>query len=114
MASVTIAEAGAEVLGICESGAVSGWARQVGGAVQSPRKGLDAVGYVRTMLAHRIAYRQRTVVTAITGRGQVESVTTARLDASGHLVAGSVAGFRQPGHQRRAAGQSARLRGLAG
>ena len=81
-----LAEAGAEVLGICEANAVSGWVRQLGGAVQSPAKGLDAVGYVRTLLAHRIAYRQRTVVTAIEGRGQVESVTTARLDAAGHLV----------------------------
>lgn len=84
-----LAEAGAQVLGICEANAVTGWVRQLGGAVQSPAKGLDAVGYVRTLLAHRIAYRQRTVVTAIGGRGQVESVTTARLDAAGHLVPGS-------------------------
>lgn len=84
-----LAEAGAEVLGICESGAVTGWARQVGGAVQSPRKGLDAVGYVRTMLAHRIPYRQRTVVTAIGGTDHVESVTTARLGRDGLIVPGS-------------------------
>ena len=84
-----LAEAGAEVLGICEANAVTGWARQLGGAVQSPRKGLDAVGYVRTMLAHRIAYRQRTVVTAIGGTDQVESVTTARVDGEGRVVAGT-------------------------
>ncbi|GAB2570172.1 FAD-dependent oxidoreductase [Microlunatus antarcticus] len=84
-----LAEAGAEVLGICEANAVTGWVRQLGGAVQSPAKGLDAVGYVRTMVAHRIPYRQRTVVTAIGGRDAVESVTTSRLDAQGRLVAGS-------------------------
>ena len=84
-----LAQAGAEVLGICEANVVTGWVRQLPGAVQSPGKGLDAVGYVRTMLAHRIPYRQRTVVTAIGGRDQVESVTTARLDAAGRLVPGS-------------------------
>ena len=84
-----LAEAGAEVLGICEANAVSGWARQLGGAVQSPRKGLDAVGYVRTMVTHRIGYRQRTVVTAIGGTDQVESVTTARVDGEGRVVAGT-------------------------
>ncbi len=84
-----LAQAGAEVLGICEANALTGWARQLRGAVQSPGKGLDAVGYVRTMLAHRIPYRQRTVVTAIGGQDAVESVTTARLDARGRVVAGS-------------------------
>ena len=84
-----LAEAGAEVLGICEANALTGWARQVGGAVQTPAKGLDAVGYVRTMLAHRIPYRQRTVVTSIGGTDAVESVTTARLDAAGRLLPGS-------------------------
>ncbi|HEY0240979.1 MAG TPA: FAD-dependent oxidoreductase, partial [Friedmanniella sp.] len=84
-----LAQAGAAVLGICEANALTGWLRQLRGAVQSPGKGLDAVGYVRTMLAHRIPYRQRTVVTAIGGRDVVESVTTARLDARGALVPGS-------------------------
>ena len=84
-----LAEAGAEVLGICEANPVSGWARQLRGAVQTPGKGLDAVGYVRTLLAHRIPYRQRTVVTSIGGRDAVESVTTARLDAQGRPVPGS-------------------------
>ena len=84
-----LAEAGAEVLGICEANAVTGWVPQLGGAVQSPAKGLDAVHYVRTLLAHRIAYRQRTVVTAVHGHEAVESVTTARLDREGRLVPGS-------------------------
>ena len=84
-----LAQAGAEVLGVCEANALTGWARQLRGAVQSPGKGLDAVDYLWTMLAHRIPYRQRTVVTAIDGRDAVESVTTARLDAHGRFVAGS-------------------------
>lgn len=84
-----LAGAGAEVLGICEANALTGWARQLRGAAQTPGKGLDAAGYVWTMLAHRIPYRQRTVVTAIEGDGAVESVTTARLDARGGFVPGS-------------------------
>lgn len=87
--AVGLAQGGAEVLGVCEANAVTGWVRQLRGAVQSPGKGLDAVGYVRTMLAQRIPYRQRTVVTAIGGSDVVESVTTARLDARGGLVPGS-------------------------
>ncbi len=84
-----LAGAGAEVLGICEANALTGWVRQLGGAVQSPGKALDGVGYARTMLAHRIAYRQRTVVVAIGGTAAVESVTTARVDASGRVVPGT-------------------------
>ena len=84
-----LAEAGAEVLGICEANALTGWARHLRGAVQSPGKGLDAVGYARTMLAHRVPYRQRTVVTAIGGTDAVESVTTARVDAAGRVLPGT-------------------------
>ena len=84
-----LAEAGAEVVAVCEANAVSGWLRQLGGAVRSPGKGLDAVGYVRSMLAHRVPYRQRTVVTAIAGTGSVECATTARVDADGRVVPGS-------------------------
>lgn len=84
-----LAEAGAEVLGICEANAVTGWLGQLRGAVQSPRKGLDAVGYARALLAHRIPYAQRTVVTAITGTTAVESVTTTRVDRDGRAVPGT-------------------------
>ena len=84
-----LAEAGAEVLAVCEANALTGWTRQLRGAVQSPGKGLDAVGYARTMLAHRIPYRQRTVVTRIDGTDAVESVTVGRLDRDGRVVPGS-------------------------
>ena len=84
-----LAEAGAEVVGICEAAAVTNWARHLGGALQVPAKGLEGVAYAREMLKHRIPYRTRTAVVAIHGDLQVDAATIADLDATGKIVDGS-------------------------
>jgi NADP-dependent aldehyde dehydrogenase len=80
-----LADAGAEVVAICEAGSFTGWARTPLGAVAVPSKALEAVEYAATLARHRIPLRTRTAVTGISGDGHVESVTLGRLDRHGHL-----------------------------
>lgn len=84
-----LAEAGAQVVGVCEAGAVSSWLKHLGGAMQVPAKGVEGASYAATMLKHRIPYWTRTAVTAIDGQTEVESATVADLDPDGRVVPGS-------------------------
>ena len=83
-----LAAAGAEVVAVAEANVLRGWLRQAGGAARTPAKARDAAGYARAMLAHRIPYRTRTVVTKILGDEQVRGVRTGMLDRDGRLVPG--------------------------
>jgi D-hydroxyproline dehydrogenase subunit alpha len=80
-----LAEAGAEVVAICEAGSPTGWARSPVGAAAVPSKALEAARYAAGLARHRIPYRTRTVVTAVHGDDQVTSVGLGRLDRRGHL-----------------------------
>ncbi|NYI76802.1 FAD-dependent oxidoreductase [Nocardioides panzhihuensis] len=80
-----LAEAGAEVVAVCEAGSLSGWARRPLGAAAVPSKALEAVEYAALLARHRIPYRMRTVVTAIHGETEVGSVGLGRLDRNGRL-----------------------------
>jgi NADPH-dependent 2,4-dienoyl-CoA reductase/sulfur reductase-like enzyme len=84
-----LVQAGADVVEICEAGAVSSWVRHLGGAVQVAAKGLEAAGYAWQLIRHRIPYHTRTAVVAIHGDEEVQAVTIARLDANGRVVAGT-------------------------
>lgn len=82
-----LAEAGAEVVAVCEAGSLTGWARSPINAASMPSKGIEAAEYAVAMARHRIPYRTRTVVTAVHGDDQVASVSLGRLDRHGHLRA---------------------------
>ena len=84
-----MAAAGVEVVGICEAGTLTAWAKQVGGAAQVPAKGLEGLGYAKAMIKHRIPYWTRTAVMAIHGDQAVQGVTIAKLDARGRVKSGS-------------------------
>lgn len=84
-----LAEAGAEVLTICEAGAVRSWLPHIGAASQVPSKGIEGAQYVALMAKHRIPYRSRTIVKAIHGDTCVEAVTTSKVDASGNTIPGT-------------------------
>lgn len=81
-----LADAGAEVLAVCEANGLSGWARHAGAVARVPGKIVEGVGYAASALRHRIPYRTRTAVTRIdpdasgTRAGRVE---LRRLDADG-------------------------------
>lgn len=86
-----LAQAGAEVVGICDTAAPTGWLPQLRGAVQVPAKGLEAVEYAALLARHRIPYWPRTAITAINGADEVRSVTVAKVDSAGRA---------RPGRQR--------------
>lgn len=81
--AVGLAHAGAHVVAICESGALTGWAKNVIGAVQMPSKGLEGVEYATALARHRIPYKLRTIVSAVEGQGEVETATLTKVDAQG-------------------------------
>lgn len=84
-----LAEAGAEVIAICEAGAIRNWLPHLGAASQVPSKGIEGVEYAALMAKHRIPYRSRTIVKTIHGENFVEAVTTSKVDASGALISGT-------------------------
>lgn len=84
-----LADAGVEVVAVCEANALSRWAATPLRALQEPGKLLEGVGYAGTFVRGRIPYRTRTIVAEVRGHGRVESVVTARVDAAGRIRAGS-------------------------
>jgi NADPH-dependent 2,4-dienoyl-CoA reductase/sulfur reductase-like enzyme len=83
--ATALAQAGVEVAAVCEAGSPTGWFRTPVGAAAVPSKVLEAAQYAAAMVRHRIAYRTRTVVTAVHGDDHVTSVSLGRLDHHGHL-----------------------------
>lgn len=88
-----LAEAGAEVIAICEAADLSGWAKNIFGAVQMPSKGIEGVEYAAKLLKHRIPYTVRSAITRIDGDTEVQSVEVSRLTVDGRVKAGSVKRF---------------------
>jgi D-hydroxyproline dehydrogenase subunit alpha len=87
--AIGLAEAGAEVVGICEAAAVSSWLPQLGRAVRVPSKGIEAVEYAAKLGRNRVPFWTRTVVTAIGGADEVRSVSVARVDGMGRVRPGT-------------------------
>ncbi|KAA9394905.1 FAD-dependent oxidoreductase [Kocuria coralli] len=87
--AVGLAEAGAEVVAICEAGNLTGWAKNVTGAVQVPSKGVEGAEYAKALVKHRIPYKTSTAVTRIDGDGQVQSAVLTALDRRGRPRSGS-------------------------
>ena len=90
--AVGLAEAGADVVGICEAGSVTGWLPQWRGAARAPAKAFEATGYAARLARHRVPYRTRTAITTIHGSTEVAAVDIAGLDDAGRV---------RPGTQRR-------------
>lgn len=81
-----LAQAGAEVVAVCEASAViAGWARTPRGALAMPQKAIEGTEYAYQLARHRIPYRTRTVVTAVHGSDRVASATLARLGRDGRI-----------------------------
>lgn len=84
-----LARAGADVAAVCEANAPTRWLRHPFGALEQPSKLLEGIEYSTVFLRHRIPLRLRTIVSAVQGRDHVESVTTARVDHDGAVIAGT-------------------------
>lgn len=80
-----LAEAGADVVAICESGSPGGWARTPVRSVAVPSKAFEAVAYTVQLARHRVPYRTRTVITQVHGEHEAARVSLGRLDRHGRL-----------------------------
>ncbi|MDT0444763.1 NAD(P)/FAD-dependent oxidoreductase [Streptomyces johnsoniae] len=87
-----LAEAGAQVLAVCEAARPTRWLRHPLDASRAPAKALEGAGYAAALLRHRVPYLTRTAVTHVHGDDEVNGVTLERIDGSGRVV---------PGHERR-------------
>lgn len=83
-----LAEAGAEVVAVCEAGSVRGWLPHLRSVAAVPAKVLEGAHYGRALARHRIPYRTRTVVTEILGSDGVRGVRTERIAADGAVQPG--------------------------
>lgn len=84
-----LAEAGVEVVEVCDANALSRWAATPLRALQEPGKLWEGVQYARTFVRHRVPLRTRTVVTAVRGTGRASAVDIAKVDARGRIRPGT-------------------------
>lgn len=80
-----LADAGADVAAICESGSPTGWVRTPMRSIAVPSKAYEAVTYTAQLARHRVPYRTRTVITRVHGEHEVDRVSLSRLDRRGRL-----------------------------
>jgi D-hydroxyproline dehydrogenase subunit alpha len=84
-----LSASGAEVVGLFEANGFVGYARHPGTLAANTGKLVEGAGYASQLARGRVPVRIRHAVIAAQGTDHLESVTVARLDASGHVVAGS-------------------------
>ena len=84
-----LARRGTTVLGVHDANRASRWLRHPGVLASHPAKLLEGLGYAGSLLRHRVAVRQGSVVLAAHGTDRLEGVTVARTTGSGELVVGS-------------------------
>ncbi|MGO1318822.1 MAG: FAD-dependent oxidoreductase [Galactobacter sp.] len=87
--AANVLAAGGEVLAVCEAASLTGWVPHALTASKVPSKGIEGAEYAGELLKHRVPYLQRRVITEIHGTDGVESVTTAKVDASGNVLPGT-------------------------
>jgi len=84
-----LADAGVDVVAVCDINSLARWAATPWRAMQEPGKLLEGAAYARTFVTQRIPFRMRTAVTEIRGTSRVEQVVTQRVDANGSPISGS-------------------------
>jgi thioredoxin reductase len=83
-----LAEAGADVVAVCEAGSPRSWLPHLPSVARLPSKVTEGLSYARALAQHRIPYRTRTVVTQILGTDDVRGVRTERITADGTVHPG--------------------------
>ncbi|NHI15660.1 FAD-dependent oxidoreductase [Microbacterium sp. CBS5P-1] len=79
-----LAEAGVDVVAVCDANALSRWARTPLRALQEPGKLLEGVGYAAQFVRSRVPLYTRTVVTEVRGEGRASAVTLQKVDGRGN------------------------------
>jgi thioredoxin reductase len=80
---------GADVVSVLEASPRGRWLREAPVVLRNAGKLGEAAGYLRTLAAHRVPVRTGWTVARADGGDALTSVTVARLDRSGHRVAGA-------------------------
>ena len=83
-----LAEAGAEVVAVCEAGSARSWLPHLRSVAGVPAKVVEGGHYAMALARHGIPYRTRTVVTEVLGTEVVRGVRTERIAADGTLRPG--------------------------
>ncbi|WP_406247436.1 FAD-dependent oxidoreductase [Microbacterium sp. M] len=84
-----LADAGVEVVAVCDANALSRWASTPLRALQEPSKLWEGAQYAATFLRHRVPLHTRTVVTSVRGEGRASAVELSRVDGAGRVRPGS-------------------------
>lgn len=78
-----LAEAGVDVVAVCEANSLLRWARHPLHVLLEPGKLVEGAEYARAFLRHRIPLRSRTIVTRVHGEDRAEAVSFSRVDGRG-------------------------------
>lgn len=87
--AANIAEAGGQVVSVCESSSLANWLPHIGAATGVPGKALEGAEYATLFAKHRIRYRTRTVVTEVLGERSAKAVRIAKVDGRGAVIEGT-------------------------
>ena len=88
--SASLAEAGADVVGVLDTSAVwDGWQQGLQAFFGQWKRVKEAWNYLKTLRAHQIPYHLRYAVFEATGNDLLEGVTFGRVDSAGYPMAGS-------------------------
>jgi hypothetical protein len=84
-----LAESGATVVGVHEAASPRRWLRELNAVAHNLTKLREGAAYAGVLARHRTPVRTRSTVVAAHGDDALESVTLARLDRRGAVVAGT-------------------------
>jgi thioredoxin reductase len=87
--AVSLAEAGAKVVGVLDANHPAAWRKHLGTVWRHRNKLAEGVDYARALRRHRIPVRFRRAVVAAQGTDRVEQVTVARLRPDWSIARGS-------------------------
>lgn len=87
--AVTLARAGAEVVGVFEAGSPARFGRHLAAIAGTPGKLVEAGGYLGALLRYRIPYRTGMTVVAGHGGDRLSAVTVARLGEDWRVLPGT-------------------------
>ncbi|WP_084469711.1 NAD(P)/FAD-dependent oxidoreductase [Jiangella gansuensis] len=84
-----LAARGADVAGVFEANAPTGWLRRTAAVLPVAGKLTEGAGYAAALARHRVPYRTRSAIVAAHGTDTLTAVTVARLDPRWRVVPGT-------------------------
>jgi NADPH-dependent 2,4-dienoyl-CoA reductase/sulfur reductase-like enzyme len=91
--AASIAESGAKVVAVVEASRSAAGLVTLPRGLRHPHKVIEALGYVRTLLRHRVPFLAGRAVVRCEGQGRVERASVARLDRDWLAIPGTERSF---------------------